>query len=176
LGSVGRDGGEVLGAGRGGSGAGDFDLGTLGVELRGVGLVEGQQLVADEVVAGLEAGGDLARPLLGVVYDAGSPVVAVQAGTGQTLLIDLEPLLLLSVARAEAALARVHPHHHRSLLVRPLRPDGRDVRACGDLGGQRGRGAAVAGHLRVGDRVDGVIVRPLQPTVSACPILLLRWL
>lgn len=39
------------------------ELGTLRVELRSVGLVESKELMADQVVSGLEVRGDLARPL-----------------------------------------------------------------------------------------------------------------
>lgn len=41
-------------------------LRALGVKLWAVGLVEGEQLVADQIVARLEVCGDLARPLKGL--------------------------------------------------------------------------------------------------------------
>lgn len=162
LGSVGGDGGQEVGGGSSGTGAGNLDLGALGVELGSVGLVESEQLVADEVVAGLEAGGDLAGPLEVLVDEGGTPVVAVEGVAPQTHLVDLEPLLALAVAGGELAVARVQPHHHGTLLVSPLLPDGGDVGAGGDLGGERGGSATVAGHLRVGHGHDGVVVGPLS--------------
>lgn len=162
LGSVGGDGGQVAGGGSCGTRAGNLQLGALGVELRSVGLVESQKLVADEVVAGLEGLGDGAGPLQVVQDVGGTPVVAVQDAAGKTLLVDLEPLLALAVAGGELAVTGVHPHHHGALSVRPLLPE-RGYGAAGrDLGGEgRGR-AAVAGHLGVRDGHDGVVVGPLS--------------
>jgi hypothetical protein len=66
LGGVGRDGLEVVRGRRSRAAPGDDELGTLGVELGSVGLVESEQLVADEIVARNKVGGDLARPLEGL--------------------------------------------------------------------------------------------------------------
>lgn len=92
------NGSEVVGAGSCAAGAGNLDLGAFGVELGRVCLVKSEQLMADEVVTRLDVGRDLAGPLQVLVDDSSSPVVAVQDGACETLLIDLEPLLVLSCA------------------------------------------------------------------------------
>lgn len=63
---VGRNRLEVVRGRRSSTTPRDNELSTLGVELRGVGLVESEQLVADEVVARGKVRGDLARPLKGL--------------------------------------------------------------------------------------------------------------
>jgi hypothetical protein len=73
----------------------------------------------------------------------------------------LEPLLTAAIAAGKVAGALVHPHHDGALLVRPLRPDGLDLASGRHLGGQLGRGAAVAHDLPVGDGQGGVVVGPL---------------
>lgn len=75
--SVRRNGGQEVG-GRGGSArTSNLNLRALGVELRSVGLVESEKLVADQVVARLKALGDRAGELQVLVDIVGSPVVAV---------------------------------------------------------------------------------------------------
>lgn len=159
--SIGRNRSKQVRRRRRRAGAGDSNLRALGVELRRVRLVEGQQLVADEVVPGLQAFRDPRRPLQVLVDDGGAPVVAVEHVAGQAHLVDLEPLLRLPVAGGEGAVAGVQPHHHGPLLVRPLLPDGGHVGPRRDLGGDGRGGPAVAGHQGVGHRHDRVVVFPL---------------
>lgn len=47
----------------------DNELCTLRIELRGIGLVDGEQFMADEVVARLQVGGDFTCPLQGLGED-----------------------------------------------------------------------------------------------------------
>lgn len=117
--------------------------------------------MADQVVAGLEGFGDLARPLQRIQYNSGTPVLAVRVASEETHLVDLEPVGALTVAGRESAGARVHPHHHGTLRVRPLLPHRRNVLARGDLRRQRRARPAVAGHLGVRHRHDRVVVGPL---------------
>lgn len=74
-------------------------------------------------------------------------------------LSNLEPALALTRARRpEFTGALEHPHHDWALLVRPLLPDGGDVRAGVD-GGRELRGCpAVATHHSAAGRHDRVIV------------------
>lgn len=167
--AVPRNGSLLRSIGRGGARAGDGELRALGVKLRRVGLMEGDQLVADEVVArgkplGDSAGpglvtadefGDIpARRRLGVEEDLGA--VAVEAG-----LVDLEPPRPGAVAGAEGAGALVHPHDDGSLAVCPLAPDGGDAVARCHGGVEGCRGAAVAAELGGAAGCGRVVVRPL---------------
>lgn len=167
--AVPRDGSLLRSIGRGGARAGDGELRALGVELWRVGLVEGNQLVADEVVArgeplgngagpGLVTANELgdvpARRRLGVEEDLGA--VAVEAG-----LVDLEPACPGAVAGAEGAGALVHPHDDGSLAVRPLAPYGGDAVARCHGGVEGCRGAAVAAELGGAARCGRVVVGPL---------------
>lgn len=123
--------------------------------------MEGQELVADEVVAGLEGLGDGAGPLEVLQDVRGSPVLAVHHGAREALLVNLEPLLALAVAGSELGVARVHPHHHGALRVGPLLPERSNGAAGRDLSGEGRRGATVAGHLGVRYCHYRVVVGPL---------------
>jgi len=108
--------------------------------------VQGDELVAHEVVAGRQVLGDGTLPLtaaddlgnvptrglLGVEEDLNA--VAVEAG-----LVDLKPAGAVARARAEGALALVQPDQDRALAIRPLLPDGRDPAAGRYRGVHRGR-------------------------------------
>jgi hypothetical protein len=122
------------------------NLRALGIELRRICLMEGDQLVADEIVARSKtlrdrAGprlvstnqlGDVpARRSLGVEEDCDA--VAVEAG-----LVNLEPVGPGPVAGAEGSGALVHPDDDGALAVCPLAPGGRDAVAGGGRGAQLG--------------------------------------
>lgn len=167
--AVARDGSLVAGSGLEGAASGDLDLSALRVELGSIGLVQGDQLVTEEVVARGETLGDGAGPLLVSADELGDVpagrtlgveedglAVAFEAG-----LVDLEPAGAGAVAGGEGAGALVHPHEDGALGVGPLLPDGRDLVTGGGGGGERGGGATVAAHLGVGGVGDGVVVVPL---------------
>lgn len=124
--------------------------------------MESEQLVADEVVARGEVGGNLARPLeslregyhcvsnqvslptrwkeAATTYindNRSAPTISAQRWLGHAHLVNLEPALALAVAGGEGAGALVHPDHDGALLVRPLAPDGRDVLPSRDGGAKR---------------------------------------
>lgn len=84
-----RNAGQKVAARRCGTGARDLELCAFGVELRGVGLVEREQLVADEVVAGCEAGRDGAGPLELLEDVVVAPGGAGEGRGGHALLVDL---------------------------------------------------------------------------------------
>lgn len=167
--AVARDSSLVAGVRVEAAAAGDDELGALGVELGRVGLVEGDQLVPDEVVARREALGDGAGPLLVAADELGDvpargPLGVEEDGLAVALeagLVDLEPARPGPVARREGPRALVHPHQDRALGVRPLAPDGRDLVARRGRGRERGRRAPVAAHLGVGWVGHGVVVVPL---------------
>lgn len=167
--AVARDGRLVRRVGLLGAGAGDDELGALGVELGSVGLVQGDELVADEVVARSERSGDPAGPRLVAADQLGNvPArggLAVEEDLGavpkEARLVNLEPPAARPVARAKGPRALVHPHEDRALAVRPLLPDRRHVGTRRHRGRLCRRRAAVAAHLGVGARRDGVVVAPL---------------
>lgn len=78
------EGDEVGGVWEGGAGTGDGELGALWVELRSAGLVESEDLVADEVVSWLEGGGDRGGPLEGVEDDGVAPLALVDGSGKET--------------------------------------------------------------------------------------------
>jgi hypothetical protein len=158
---VGRDGGQE-GSGRdAGSAAGDDELGTLWVPLGGVGLVESQQLVPDQVVSWGQAGRDGGGPLESGLDDGGSPAGAGEGRCSHSHLVNLEPVWSLAIACGERAIAVVHPDHDGSLLMRPLRPEGGDAVTGSDGGAEGGAGSAITGHLGIRDGEHGVVVGPL---------------
>ena len=63
LGRVSGNGSKVVTAWNAGTATSDLDLSALGVELRCIGLVEGDDFVADEVVARGKSGGDGGFPV-----------------------------------------------------------------------------------------------------------------
>ena len=75
LGRVGRDAEEVVGRRSRRATAGHGELGALGVELGRVGLVQSEQLVADQVVAGGKVLGDLAAPFEVLENQSGPPAL-----------------------------------------------------------------------------------------------------
>jgi hypothetical protein len=169
VGAVSGDGGLVRRVRLGRARATNDNLGTLGVELGRPGLVQSNQLVADQVVAGSKSGGDLAGPALvaanklgnipagaGLSVKEDGRAVAVEAG-----LVNLEPVGAGAVARGEGAGALVHPDDDGALAVSPLLPGGRD--GVARVGGGRlgGRVASVAHDLLVGALVRRVEVGPL---------------
>lgn len=97
VGAVAGD-GDFLGCGWAArAGARESDLSALGVELRSVRLVQGDQLVTDEVVTGGEVG-DGAGELLVAADELGDLpagwLLAVEvdaAAGGEACLVDLEP-------------------------------------------------------------------------------------
>lgn len=120
---------------RGSTGTTDLDLCAFSIELRIVCLVEGDQLVADEVVARGEALGNRASPSLVAPNELGdiparrrlSVEEYLDAVTVETSLIDLEPAATRAIAGAEGTRALVHPDNDRSLAVCPLLPDSGDA-------------------------------------------------
>ena len=158
-----------IGGGARGAGAADGELGALGVPLGVVGLVEGDELVADEVVAGGEPGGDGAGEALVTTNELGDAPAAGGLGVeedggavaGEARLVDLEPAGAGAVAGGEVAGALVHPDDDGALGVRPLGPDGLDGVAGDDGRRELGRGAAVAAELGVVGRQRRVVVGPL---------------
>jgi len=166
--AVAGNGGLVRSIGLCGAGAPDGDLGALGVELRGVGLVQRDELVSDQVVAGGEASRDGARPLLVAADELGDiPAGALlgieedAAGVVEAGLVDLEPAGPGAVAGREGAGALVHPHHDGALAVRPLLPHGRDLVARHDRRLLCSRPATVAAQIGIGTVRDGAVARPL---------------
>lgn len=138
-----------------------LELGALGIKLRRVGLVQRQQLVANQVVPRLQRRRDAARPLERLEHDGGAPVLAVEHVAREAHLVNLEPLVALAVARRKRPIARVHPHHDGALRVRPLLPKGRDVLPSLDGRRERRARAPVARHLGIRHVHNGVIVGPL---------------
>lgn len=84
------DGDEVVTAGGGGAGASDGELGALGVELGGVGLVKREDLVADEIVAGGKRSRDLGGPLERIQDDAVAPFALCEGAGEETSLNESE--------------------------------------------------------------------------------------
>jgi len=124
------------------SAASDLDIGTLRIELSGanvVGRVEGEDLVAQDVVAGRDRGGDGDGPgaprraqLVGSP-DARGTVARAVGDLAQ--LRDLEPLELLLVRRGAFAVAGGQVGEDGPVVgVRPGRPVQADVAASGDRG------------------------------------------
>jgi hypothetical protein len=89
LSSVSRNSSKVVAAGRTSSRSRDNDLRALGVELGRVGLVEGDDLVANEVVARGEGGGDGAGPFEVLEDVVGAPGGAREGRGGHAFLVDL---------------------------------------------------------------------------------------
>lgn len=152
---VGRaiEGGSHHAGGFGTPAAGDLDIGALRVELGAahvVGRVQGEDLVAQDVVAGANRGGDLdgpgavCRAQLVVRPDARGAATSAEGDAAQ--LGDLEPLELLLVHRGAVAVARGQVREDGPVVgVGPGGPVEVDGAARGD-----GRGV----YLRVGS-VDG---------------------
>lgn len=122
------------------------NLRALGIELRGIRLMKGDQLMADEIIARSKTLRDGAGPRLVSTNQLGDvpargrfrveedrDAVAVEAG-----LVDLEPVRPGPVAGAEGSGALVHPDDDGALAVRPLAPGGRDAVAGGGRGAQLG--------------------------------------
>lgn len=154
--AVSGDSGQVRRVGNTSPGALERDLRALGVPLRVVGLVQRNQLVADEVVARREVG-NRARPLptANEVGDApaGRALAVEEDGLAvarEAALVDLEPAAARAVAGAEVAVALVHPDHDGALGVSPLLPGRDDLVAGRGDGAYGGVGAAVAADLGVG--------------------------
>lgn len=150
------------------AGPANHELSALGVELRSIGLVKGNQLVANEIVSRSKPRRNSASPLLVATNKLGNipprRVLRVEEHAVASLeatLINLEPAGARPVAGAEGARALVHPDDDGALGVGPLLPDGADLGAGLDGGGLGGRGAAVAAELGGAARGDGVVVGPL---------------
>src|ERR1051326_5237852 len=111
LGRISWNGGEVRAVRALCSTSGNDELSTLGVELWSVCLVEGEQLMSDQVVARSQRGWNGAGPRQLRVNDGGSPVCACKRRSSHAHLVDLEPALARSGAGRESAGALVHPHH-----------------------------------------------------------------
>lgn len=117
--------------------------------------------MADEVVAGGEAGGNGGGPGLVLVDLCKTPSGATEWRGGVTHLIDLEPAAALAVTLGERATALVQPDGDGPLLMSPLCPLSGDLAAGSNPSAKFSRGAAVASHLGSGDLSDGIIVGPL---------------
>lgn len=97
--------------------------------------MEGNQLVADQVVARGESGWDCAGPLLIAANKLGN--VPPRGGFGveedldavsvEASLVNLEPTRTRAIAGTEGTSTLVHPDQDWSLAVCPLSPDSRDA-------------------------------------------------
>jgi hypothetical protein len=107
--------------------------------------VDGEELVADHVLAGRKCRGDLRGVAKGVHYLAGTPLARRPVAGDEARLGDLEPVQARRVDGGARAAACGHVDHHRALRMRPLRPLGGDRRACGGSCGELvcGGGAGV---------------------------------
>jgi hypothetical protein len=173
---VSRDGRLVGGVGLGRAGARDDDLSALGVPLRVVGLVQGNELVAHQVVARGKASGDRAGPLLVAANELGNVPARGRLGVEEdgdavaveAALVNLEPLRARAVAGAEGAGALVHPDHDGALAVRPLLPSRRDGVTWLRRSTERRRSATVAANLGIGSGESRVVVWPLPLDHIGC--------
>lgn len=84
-----RDGDEVARGREGCPCPGDMELGALRVELRGVCLMDGQSLPADEVVAGQQVRRDGGVPVQSGLKQTIGPLSVIDRATDQTELVDL---------------------------------------------------------------------------------------
>lgn len=106
LAAVAGNGGLVRRTGLSGARAGDDDLGALGIELRRVGLMQGDQLVADQVVSWGKSLRDLAVPRLVAAHQLGNRPARGPLGveedrlavSAEATLVDLEPASPRTVA------------------------------------------------------------------------------
>ena len=111
-----------------GAGARDLEVEALGVVLRAVGLlggVQGDDLVAQDVVARRDVGGDLDHPAEAVVDELVGGVVARAGGrVDQALLADLEELerRLLDGLAVGVAARREVVEHGALVALRPAVP------------------------------------------------------
>ena len=81
--------GEVVTAGLCGAATRDLELSAFCVELGGVGLVEGKELVADEVVSGSKRRRDGRLPVQVLKDIVGSPGSAAKRRSSHSLLVNL---------------------------------------------------------------------------------------
>jgi hypothetical protein len=141
-----REGDELRRVGPAVSVTGDFDLGAGRVEfgtLEGRGDVEGDDLMADEVVSGSEVGGDLSAGR-GTPHDIGLSPFAVALAT---FLANLEPSGLVRVELvAGNGTTGSHVGETRTSVMRPLAPvesQGRTRCSIGDESSRPSVSAAV---------------------------------
>jgi len=150
----------------GGPAAGDDHLCAGRVELGGVCGVEGEELLADDVVAALQTCRDSYSPCE-IVFDQErrSPDASVGVTRHQAELVNLEPNRARPVKVRAAVSAVGHPGGDGSqMIVGPSVPGERHVRTGRDRRGLvrsplRVLSARVAGHARVGEIEDGSVVR-----------------
>lgn len=87
-----RDRSEVGGRREGGTTTRDDKVGTFGVELGGVGLVESKKLKSNEICARLESNRDSSSPFKSIHDFSIAPRSIVDCTAKETSLVDFEPL------------------------------------------------------------------------------------
>lgn len=101
--------------------------------LRVVGLVHGDKLVSDEIVASHQGSRDGGSPVQRVQDGITSPLSSILGTGNEALLVDLEPNFTSAIpAVAAGAWALGHVDQDRSGPVRPLYPVCFELVACSD--------------------------------------------
>lgn len=159
----------------------DDKLGTLRVELGGVGLVKGQELVSDQVFAIGQSSGNRRGPSKFLQDDSIPPRALSQRAREETTLVDLEPVELGTVGTGAGTRALGHVDHDRALHVCPLSPFGGDLITSFDSGGELSGASlvvVVAGHAGSSRAHDGVerAVGTTDRALSAAIVWLVAWI
>lgn len=94
---------EVAAAGGLSSSTSNDELAALWVELRSVCLVQGKELVPDEILAGSEGGGDGSSVRKGVHKLTSSPDTIREVTRDETSVCNLEPLEIVAVVGGTGA-------------------------------------------------------------------------